>query len=219
MKGHDVYAKSAYIRYTLIVTIVVWVVAFLMAGVLITNAKFEVSICEPAGGPCTPNIYSDLWSSNGWVATSMFGANCFFVMAYLMLLTFGRNRLCANAWIGVMMLVWIVNMVSWVGLLAESINCNRPNAGNRGNICTSLEACLVPEFFNDPANGCPNSPFGARAYTLQLSDLHWRSDFKWLFGAVTLFTFVLNLIVMLFVFIVWCGAINVRSTRLAKKTQ
>jgi hypothetical protein len=148
----------------------------------------------------------------------MFGANCFFVMAYLMLLAFGRNRLCANIWIFVMMLVWLVDMISWVGLLAEYVNCNRP--GFRGNICTSLEACLVPEFFNDPANGCPNSPFGARAYTLQLSDLQPRDDFKWLFGTVTLFTFVLNLIVMVFVFIVWCGAINVRSLRLAsKKTQ
>jgi hypothetical protein len=179
-------------------------------GVLMTNASFEVSICQPAGGPCTPTIYSDLGSSNGWVATSMFGANAFFVMGYLMLLTFGRSRGCAGVWIAVMMLVWIVDMVSWVALVIESINCNRPFPSNRGNICTSLEACLVPEFFNDPGNGCPNSPFGARAYTLQLDDLQWRNDFKWLFGTVTLFTFVLNLIIMFFVLIVWCGVIDMR---------
>ena len=32
MKGHDIYNKSAWIRYTLIGAVVVWVVLYLVAG-------------------------------------------------------------------------------------------------------------------------------------------------------------------------------------------
>jgi hypothetical protein len=32
MKGHDIYNKSAWVRYTLIGAVVVWVVLYLVAG-------------------------------------------------------------------------------------------------------------------------------------------------------------------------------------------
>jgi hypothetical protein len=43
MKGHDIYNKSAWIRYTLIGSIVVWVVAYLIAGKIKYPETFRAS--------------------------------------------------------------------------------------------------------------------------------------------------------------------------------
>lgn len=201
----DLYARSGCLRYTLTVIVAVWILCFLAACVLMVNAKFHVSICEPGGGPCTGNIYTDQWTSMGWIATTMFGCSCtFFIMSYQMIAAFRQNRVCLFLWIVVMFLAWAVGMVSWVLLWGEFMDCNKPN--HPENICTSLEACLVPEFFNDPvANGCPNSPFGVRTYTLSLSSIYPRADFIWLFSVVSFFNFVLNLTIIILVMILWFG--------------
>ncbi len=39
MKGHDIYNKSAWIRYTLIGAVVVWVVLYLVAGKMKTTKR------------------------------------------------------------------------------------------------------------------------------------------------------------------------------------
>lgn len=217
LTGNDYYERSPCLRYTLVVWIAIWVCVFLASGVLITNAQFRVEICEPQGGPCTGTIDSDLFTSVAWVATSLFALNGFFIMAYFMILAFGRNRICAAIWMIVLLLCWMGNMVSWVLLLGQYVNCNQP--GNPSNICTSLEACLVPEFFLSSASRCPNSPLGTRAYTLQLNQLAPRTDFLWMFGTVSAFTFILNLAVVIIILILWFGFS--RSTRLEipKNTQ
>ena len=210
LTGNDYYERSPCIRYTLIVWIAIWVCAFLASGVLITNAQFRVEICEPQGGPCTGTIRSDLFTSAAWIATSLFALNAFFIMAYFMIIAFGRNKVCAAIWMIVALLCWMGNMVSWVLLLGQYVNCNKP--GHPGNICTSLEACLVPEFFNNALTRCPNSPLASREYTLQLNQLAPRADFLWLFGTVSAFTFVLNLAIVLVILVLWFGFSD--STRL-----
>lgn len=203
-KGNAIYDQNPCIRNTFVAVWAIWVLVFLASGVLFVNASFNVSICDPAGGTCTGAVYSDLWVSTGWIATCMFGAgSVFFIMAYQMLLAFGRNRICMGLWIAIMVCCWLIVMVAWVLLLSQWVNCNRP--GDPSNICSSLERCLVPDFFQDLANRCPNSPFGTRAYTLALSDLQPKQDFKWLFGAVSAFAFGLDLTVIMLVFVVWCG--------------
>lgn len=208
LKGNTIYNRNECISTTFVVLWAVWVLVFLAAGVLFVNAQFNVSICNPAGGTCTGSVRSDLWTSTGWIATCMFGTNLFFLLGYQMLLAFGRNRVCMWVWIAVMVVTWMVLMIAWVLLLSQWVNCNRP--GDPSNICSSLERCLVPEFFNDLANLCPNSPFGTRAYTLALSDLQPRQDFKWLFGTVSAFVFGLNLALLVLVFVVWCGVTFVK---------
>lgn len=212
MTGNDYYDQSPWIRYTLTIWVGIWVCVFLASGVVITNAVFRVDICEPQGGPCTGIIYSDLWSSTGWIATSLFGVNVFFIYAYFMILAFGRNRICAYIWVIVLVAAWTLGMVSWVLLLGEYNDCNKPEYPS--NICTDLEACLVPEFFNSAASRCPNSPMGTRAYTLQLNQLRARADFLWLWGIVSAFTFVLNLAILIAVFVLWFGVSRVKSLKM-----
>ena len=208
-KGNDIYDRSSCIRNTFVTLITVWILGYLALGALLTNAHFEVSICDPAGGPCTGQIYSDLGSSVGWIATSMLGLKIFIIAAYQYNLAFGRNRICSTIWIIIMLLIFISQCVSWMLFFSDWVTCNRP--GYASNICNDQQKCLVPEFFKDPvANRCPNSEFGARAYTLQLSNLQPRPDFKWLFGAVSLFI-VLDFLVILFVGVVWCGISRVSS--------
>ncbi len=204
VKGNDLYEQSNFIRITFIVVWIVWILLFLASSVLVLNAKFRVDICEPAAGPCTGEVYTDQWSSIGWIATCLFGTNVFFIAAYQFLLAFGRNRACSIIWIVIMLLAWLAGFIGWVLLLSEKTNCNKP--GYPSNICTSLEACLVPEFFNDAiGNRCPNSPFGTRAYTLQLSNLEPRLDFMWFLWATVAFSFVLNPLLLFMVVVIWTG--------------
>jgi hypothetical protein len=207
LKPHDVFEKSSCLNGTLTAFQWIWLLFFIASTVLVINANFEVSICNPGGGECTGNVYTDQWSSIGWIAMCIFGGvHVFFLCGYQMNLIFGRNRICSIIWITLMLVTWFVFCIGCFLIISEAANCNRP--GYPSNTCSSLERCLVPEFFNDPfANRCPNSPFGFRAYTLQLSDLQPTQDFKWLFGAYIGFVFF-DFVFLLLVVILWCGVLK-----------
>ena len=179
-----------------------------------TNSTWYTSICAPQGGPCGLPVVTDKWNSVAWYSTNMIGVHVFFLLGYFMVTGFGRNKGCAGIGVFLMAAVWCIMMISWVGLLSNAISCNNPNAPT--NICTDLEACLVPEFFNDGGARCLNSPFGARSYTLTLDSLEWRTDFTYLFYVQTFMTLLWDPIILAFVMILWCGACDKRKFQTLK---
>jgi len=207
-KGNDIYNESTCLQGTLTAFFAIYILSFFAFCVLLLNSKFEVSICDPGGGPCTGLIYTDQWSSIGWIATSLLACKVFIMMGYQFNLTFGRNRICSIIWLSIILVAWVLQFLSWMLLLSEFANCNLPNFPS--NICSSRERCLVKQFYeNAVANRCPNSPLGARSYELQLNQLQPNLDFQWLFGVSTAFVFGLELVFLIIIFVVWCGITRV----------
>jgi hypothetical protein len=159
------------------------------------------------GGPCTNVVVSDQFKSLSWVATSIFTERIFFLFSFIALVGgYGRFKGCGILWTTIIVLTWFLQATGFTFFLYNWINCNKP--GFPSNICTSQLACLVPEFFNSAANRCPNSPMGARNFTLSLSSLQQNPDFTWIFATQTFFTWFLEFPMMLMVLITWCSLLD-----------
>lgn len=212
LAGNDIYDRSKLTRVVFIVMGVVWGLCFAAAGVLIVNVQFYESNCVPMGGPCTNVVTTDQFKSLSWVATSIFTERIFFLFAFIALVGgFGRVRGCGFLWIAIIVLSWFLQATGFSFYLYNWIHCNQP--GFPANICTDQLACLVPEFFNSAANRCPNSPMGARNYTLTLSSLQQNPDFTWLFATQSFFTWILEFPIMLMVLITWCSFLDFKNVQ------
>lgn len=92
--------NNACVKAVYVVFGIIWGLCFAAAGVLIVNAQFYVSNCEPSGGPCTDRIVSDQFTSLAWAATSIFSERIFFFFAFIALVGgYGRNKGCGVIWI------------------------------------------------------------------------------------------------------------------------
>jgi hypothetical protein len=211
--GNDVYEKNVCVKVVFIVFGVVWGICFAAAGVLIINAQFYMSNCTPMGGPCTDVVVSDQFTSLSWVAMCIFSERIFFLFAFIALVGgYGRNKGCGVLWITIIILSWFLQATGFTMFLFNWFTCNKP--GYPANICTDQLACLVPEFFNSAVNRCPNSPMGARNFTLSLTSLSPNPDFEWIFATQAFFTFVLELPILVMVMITWCSILDYKGIKL-----
>ncbi len=205
--GNFYFEKHTVIRGLIQVLIYAWILIFIFWGVCVVNATFYVSNCVPMGGPCRGDmVVSDIGKSVGWIAFCMSGFHLLFFFGIYLLIAAGRARGCVNLGLGIAVACWMVQIMALVAFLSDRVNCNVPN--DPQNICTSYEACLVPDFFNYATNRCPNSPFGARSYTLTLANLYPRTDFVWTLTLHGILVF-LDFAILVVFSTLWCGLFNI----------
>lgn len=210
----DLYDRNMCVKWTVNIFIAIFIIGYLMYGVLIINFHEEYNWFTQAGNPCGVLVSTRYNNITYWAITfSVF--RLFFLLALLAIIGFKNVKGCTTAWVAVMFVCIAIDFFVWVILLANGLGHNTP--GNP-TIADDLLKCNAAPFYEYPeANRCLNGPLVARAFDLTQDELEWNEDFKWLFAANTVYLFLMDALLMGFTMVIWFGISNWEEMDMARK--